>query len=393
MTRHMKFFVCLIATLSAGSGLAQEPTTSTTVSPAYNSPPVALVYASTPSHIYAYSASSSGKLTPVPGSPFAASEGGVSQGIVSTGKYLFAINANGNNIDSFSVASDGALKKVASIDAIKFNDSCGGDGGNAIFSLFLDHTGSILYDLEFNANICANNAYQYFSINKSTGELTYRGVSTPGEIFEDPLSFSGNNDYAYDSNGYRLGVNIFGFKRSSTGELTFLGMNPEVPNAKSGSTYLPYLAAPDPTNHLAITLQPYNDDTQSPDGPTVLATYSGADSGKLTTTSTHENMPAIEVNNVNAMNMSPSGKLLAIAGSSGLQVFHFNGGSPITHYTGLLTTDAIDQIFWDSDNHLYAISHAHGKLFVFDATTTKVSPAFGSPYSIGQVQNLAVVSK
>ncbi len=393
MTRQMKFIVCLIATLSAGSGLAQEPTTTTEVSPASSTAPVAYVYASTPSHIYAYSASSSGKLTPVTGSPIAASEGGVDQGIVATGKYLFAINANGNNIDSFSVASNGALKKVASINAIKFNDSCGGEGGNAIFSLFLDHTGSTLYDLEFNANICANNAYQYFSINKSNGELTYRGVSTSGEIFEDPLSFSGNNEYAYDSDAFRLGVNIFGFKRSSNGELTFLGMNPEVPNAKSGSSYLPYLAAPDPTGHLAITFQPFSDDTQTADGPTVLATYSGADSGKLTTTSTRENMPATEVNNVNAMNMSPSGKLLAVGGSSGLQVFHFNGSSPITHFTGLLTTDEIDQIFWDNSNHLYAISHSHGKLFVFDATTTKVSAASGSPYSISKVQNLAVISK
>jgi hypothetical protein len=330
----------------------------------------------------------------VEGSPFAASEGGPqSQGIVATGKYLFGINANGSNIDSFSIASDGALKKVSSIDATNFNNSCGGGGGNAIFSLFLDHTGSILYDLEFDAQICANNAYQYFSINKSNGELSYLGVSAAATSFEDPLSFSGNNDYAYDSNAFRYDPAIFVFKRSGNGLLTPLDVNPDIPNAASGSTYLPYLAAPDPTNHVAITLQPYSDDTMNADGPTVLATYSGADSGKLTTTSTRENMPVTEVNNVNALNTSPSGEFLAVGGSSGLQVFHFNGSSPITRDTGLLTTDEIDQIFWDNSNHLYAVSDAHGKLFVFTVTKTKVSEASGSPYSISGLINLYVVSK
>ena len=389
MTRNVKFAVCLTASLSAASMLGQEATTATKTSS-----PAAYVYASTQSHIYAYSAASNGTLTAVAGSPFKA---GVSYGepkqMAATGKYLFAIDANGSNIDSFSIASDGALKKVSSIDATSFNDSCGGGGGNAIFSLFLDHTGSILYDLEFNAEICANNAYQYFRIDKSNGELSYLGVSAAATSFEDPLSFSGNNDYAYDSNAFRYDPAIFVFKRSGNGLLTSLDVNPDIPNAASGSTYLPYLAAPDPTNHVAITLQPYSDDTMNADGPTVLATYSGADSGKLTTTSTRENMPVTEVNNVNALNTSPSGELLAVGGSSGLQVFHFNGSSPITHYTGLLTTDEIDQIFWDNSNHLYAVSDAHGKLFVFTITKTKVSEASGSPHSIPGLVNLYVVSK
>ena len=389
MTRNVKFAVCLTASLSAASMLGQEATTATKTSS-----PAAYVYASTQSHIYAYSAASNGTLTAVAGSPFKA---GVSYGepkqMAATGKYLFAIDANGSNIDSFSVASDGALKKVASIDATSFNDSCGGGGGNAIFSLFLDHTGSILYDLEFNAEICANNAYQYFRIDKSTGELTYLGVSYASAIFEDALNFSGNNDYGYDSDPFRIEAWIIGFKRSSNGELSYLNLNPEIPNAASGSFYLPYLAAPDPTNHLAISLQPTSQDTLDTDGPTVLATYSGADSGKLTTTSTRENMPVTEVKNVNALNASPSGDLLAVAGSSGLQVFHFNGSSPITHYTGLLTTDEIDQVFWDKSNHLYAVSNSHGKLFVFTVTKTKVSEASGSPHSVSGLNTLYVVSK
>ena len=89
------------------------------------------------------------------------------------------------------------------------------------------------------------------------------------------------------------------------------------------------------------------------------------------------------------MKMSPSGQLLAIAGLEGLQVFHFNGANPVTHYTGLLTTDPIVQMFWDNSNHLYAIS-SDNKLYVGTVTPTKLAMAPGSPYSIEGPQSLIV---
>jgi hypothetical protein len=91
--------------------------------------------------------------------------------------------------------------------------------------------------------------------------------------------------------------------------------------------------------------------------------------------------------------MSPSGKLLAVGGDAGLQVFHFNGSKPITHYTGLLAQDEIDQVFWDNDNHLYAISSISGKLFVFTITPTSHRQAPDSPYTIINPQNIAVLPK
>ena len=94
-------------------------------------------------------------------------------------------------------------------------------------------------------------------------------------------------------------------------------------------------------------------------------------------------MPAIAAGNVTYLKMAPSGKLLAVSGSGGLQVFHFNGASPITKFTGQLTKTPINQCFWDNANHLYAISISAGKLFVFTVTTTSASQAVGSPYSIG----------
>jgi hypothetical protein len=103
--------------------------------------------------------------------------------------------------------------------------------------------------------------------------------------------------------------------------------------------------------------------------------------------------------------MSPSGKLLAVAsltdysackcgsgswGTAGLQVFHFNGSSPITHYTATLTKTPINSVHWDNANHLYALSYSTGKLYVYTITPTSITPVSGSPYTIGSPTGLFV---
>ncbi|MGA9390479.1 MAG: hypothetical protein WBV69_08540 [Candidatus Sulfotelmatobacter sp.] len=50
-------------------------------------------------------------------------------------------------------------------------------------------------------------------------------------------------------------------------------------------------------------------------------------------------------------------------------------------------------MFWDNDNHLYAVSPAAGKLFVFTVTPTSYSQAPASPHSITGAQNLIVLPK
>jgi hypothetical protein len=104
-------------------------------------------------------------------------------------------------------------------------------------------------------------------------------------------------------------------------------------------------------------------------------------------------MPYVKVATVMSISMSPSGKLLAVAGTVGLQVFHFNGADPITAFTGLLTTDEVDQVAWDNQNHLYAISQPAGKLFVFTISPTNRTPAPGSPYAITNPRNIVVIPK
>ena len=53
----------------------------------------------------------------------------------------------------------------------------------------------------------------------------------------------------------------------------------------------------------------------------------------------------------------------------------------------------MDQIFWDNANHLYAVSRSAGKLFVFNNNFKSCVPAQGSPYSISNPQNLAVLPR
>jgi hypothetical protein len=157
----------------------------------------------------------------------------------------------------------------------------------------------------------------------------------------------------------------------------------------SPAGYVPFYVTADPTNHLAAIVA-YNYDLESYD-PAQLASYTVDGQGNLSTTSTATNMPYPNVN-PRILNMSPSGKLLAVAGSSGLQVLHFNGATPITPSSGVLTKAPIDQIHWDNANHLYALSDSTGKLYVYTVTPTSITPASGSPYSITR-PNALVVAK
>jgi 6-phosphogluconolactonase (cycloisomerase 2 family) len=347
-------------------------------SPASSSPAAYVYVSSSPSsgktQINAYSAASSGSLTAVSGSPFSTS--GVSY-IALNGKWLFG--TNGVDIDSFSIASNGALKQV---------DSYTAEPNGGVVNLFLDHTGTSLYADYYTTN----NDYLQYSINNTTGQLTYVGDLSGGPSIGSVTSFIGDNAFAYSSSCYHFTPSIYGVQRSSNGTLTWLNTNPPYPTPPSGDFYCPYLAAADPTNHLAVAIQPFNGNWVS-QGPYQLATYTADSSGNLTTSSTSSNMPSVSVNGITNYWMSPSGKYLAVAGTSGMQIFHFNGANPITKYTGLLVTKQVDQMFWDNQNHLYALSRSAGKLYVFTVTSTSVTQASGSPHSITNPEYLIVLPR
>ncbi len=361
---------------------------SQTAEPQGSGSPVAYVYVSNSpsggtSQISGYSADSTGKLTPIVGSPFPGSV----QWMAVNGAWLFGTD-NYTNIDSFSIGSNGALQQVSTINATQYNPYDSGGPG----SVFLDHTGNWLYDADIYAFGTESNSYQTFSIDQSTGQLNFIALNPNyGTIIGGPLSFTGGNQYAYSAGCYEGSPSIYGYSRNSDGSLATLSISPHIPTAPKGESYCPYLAAADPRNHVAVSLTPMNFLTVA--GPPQIAVYTQDSSGNLTTTSTSANMPKTRVTAITDFWMSPSGKLLAVAGTTGLEVFHFNGASPVTSYTGLLTKDEVDQVFWDNSNHLYGISHSLGKLYVFTVTTTSHSQAPGSPYSITGAENLIVLPK
>jgi hypothetical protein len=124
-----------------------------------------------------------------------------------------------------------------------------------------------------------------------------------------------------------------------------------------------------------------------------IGSFTADANGNLTTTNTSATMPSTALTSVYDLKLSPVGNLLAVGGVGGLQIFRFNGAEPATSYTPVLTTDTINQMFWDNANHLYAISQAANKLHVFTVTGGTYEQAPGSPYTINDPQYLAVQAR
>jgi hypothetical protein len=389
--RNKPIFACLALAFCAPSAFAQTPPANAANT---TTAPVAFVYVSSspngaPNVVYAYSAASSGKLTGVPGSPF---QDKVASMAVN-GKYLFGASTSGKYVEAFLMESNGALRFATWTDISKYNaGGCAYPG-----SVVLDHSGADLYLDATTGGLCDHTKYQSYKINWQTGALTYLGSSAESFLFSTPLTISSNNLYAYGSQCINYQGNYLDtfsvLHRDSNGFLTLTGIPQTSPN--NGNTfYCANGAAADPAGHVAIGLQAINDGS-SPIGLPRIASYTIGSSGALSTPTSFGSMPTASVGDGVSLclRMAPSGKLLAVGGDNGLQIFHFNGAGPATHYTGLLTKADIEQAYWDNANHLYAISRNAGKLYVFTATPTSVTQAPGSPYTITHPQNIIVQPK
>jgi len=372
------------ALFAAAPAFAQTPVTAAT--PETTGSPVAYVYVQTFTGVNLYDAAADGKLTLAKGSPFATA----GQMVGSNGKYF--VSAGTNLMHAYSVESSGAIgKQVSEIDTQAYvSAACKGGTGTA--SANLDHTGQQLY-VELNTP-GACEFLQSFNIGKNSGELTYTGITdahnnpypyNEGQV----LSLTGNDKFAY------VGPSpISAFERESNGALDAVnGFSEQDPTPTvSGALWSAMNVKADPTNHLAVSgfeyvpENGYNEQV----GPFQIASYTVDASGNIATTNTLEEMPKSTVL-PETLNMSPSGKLLAVAGTyslsnygydgeAGLQVFHFDGAAPIKIYgKPLLSGVPIYFIHWDNNNHLYAVSD---KLYVFTVTPTSVSQAPGSPYAL-----------
>jgi hypothetical protein len=342
---------------------------------------------SSENQIHAFKAHADGRLVAIPGSPFNFDETSLS----ASGNQLFAVNRAAPLISSFAIRPNGALEFQQATNYARPNpNGCGIAGW-----LFSDRTGAGLYAMDFRGD-CANNIYQSFATNGPNGKLAFLGSVNGGAgSFAGvylPATFLSNNLYAYEAtNNGCMYFAVHGFRRQPDGLLAQANISITLPTPPPGfRTYIPTFAAADAAGHIAITLLRANPPGCTEDERVQIAAFTAEANGNLTTTNTYATMHTASITNVTDLKISPGGDLIAVGGTEGLQLFHFNGANLVTPYTGILTVDPITQMFWDRSHHLYAISQTADRLHVFTITTTEYHEAPGSPEPIQRPQFLAV---
>jgi hypothetical protein len=389
-------FRCYLALLTAVPAFTQTPAAdAATESKA--AAPKAYVYVQTQQGVDVFDAASDGKLTLIKGSPFATSGqiGGV------TSSHLISVGTD--YLHAYTIESNGAVGKQASeIDTQKYAGSeCGTTGENGYSNgAILDHTGKYFYVQLYGA-MDTYEGEQYYSCSAwqsykiaSNGDFTflgdlegdagYHGNALPIDI----LTISGNDKFPYGIFPGGDGPGSFSsFTREANGLLEVNGSFSEVdPTPQPGAGgffngYLPINGAADPSGHLAVVVnEPFAGDPPAPQ----LASYTIKSDGGIVSKNSWDNMPTPALQYCcGSISISTSGKLLAVSGYPGLQIFHFNGAAPITPYSSvLLPAVNIDQLAWDSDNHLFVLSYETGELYVYTVTPTEISEVSGSPYKV-----------
>lgn len=346
--------------------------------------------------VYGYSASSTGQLSAISGSPFRPG----TQIIGSTKTTFFTLGKT--LIHSYALASNGAIQSQKSqIPFLNYAGSTCGGGTSGISNAVLDHTGKYIYVLLENGGNGTCAAYQSYKIN-TDGSFTFEGeteknLASGGSDLVGLPSILGNESFAYANEWVGHYSNLIGFQRESSGTLQLVPFGETDPTL-SGSLYLPAYPDASPAGNYVV-IQLYPDDGGGDSGPAHLGSYTVDSQGNISTTNTSSNMPTSALNYSDST-FSSSGSLFAVSGNgmdgvggygNGIEIYHFNGAAPLTLYKTLLSGTPIDQVAWDSSNHLYAISRLENKLYVFTVTSTSVTQ--GASLSIGSPFSMVVVSQ
>lgn len=369
---------------------------------------VADIYVGTSGGVYLYHAGSNGNISLVSGSPFSV----VGTAVGSNHHYFLSYGQT--YLHAYPVTSNGALQgQVSQIYTPHYSASeCG-----TIKGALLDHTGHVAY-----AQLYGNTSggdqgacvgLQSFALSKA-GSLSFLGstefaTETQTGIggYAPLINLSGSGSYAYSASyDHECDLITWQLKRESSGALMLDSYGIlNIPSTPSDWRWYPWVMTADPTNHMAVALGAESG-SFGPCGDvshlTQLASFTIGSDGILTTTNPPDNMPAPQVN-PQILNMSVSGQFLAVGGNAtiygeegeqtpGLQVFHFNGANPIVLFSNTLTPTPIDEIHWDNTDHLYALSNSTHKLYVYSVTSTSITAAPGSPFTIPSTPNaLSVV--
>lgn len=384
--------------LSAAIALSQTPTATR----------VSDVYVGTPNGVYLYHTAANGSLSLVSGSPYPVA----GNEIGSNHDYFLSLDPN--YLHAYAMAANGAIQgQVSRIDNRNYSGSDCGTAQNAV----LDHSGHDIYVEIYGGGKPAPEpcvTLQSFRLSNS-GALSFLDATefaTETETgvggFASPIKLSGNGMYAYSASyDHECELRTWILKRDTNGAMledSYQYLT--VPSTPPDWRWIPWFVAADPTNHLAVAMYGESGDfgpCGSEDYLWQLASFTLAADGSLASTNTPDKMPTPKVD-PQVLSMSYSGQFLAVGGSGtfntgdhgvqtpGLQVFRFNGADPITPYSGVLTTSPIDQIHWDRNHHLYALSDSTHKLYVYSVTSSSITAAPGSPYTIPSTPSALVVA-
>jgi hypothetical protein len=364
----VKLLTALLPVVLCSSAFAASP-----VAYVYVQPPVGGTTTTAPIHVY--SAASDGKLTQIKDSPFTQTTGNI---IGTNGSFL--VTEGSGYVFSYAVESSGGIGKLVS----KINTSLytGSKCGTSEFvntgSGEFDHTGKYVY-ISLGTLSEACELVQTYAVSK-TGELTFQGKTDADNWWTDRPVVTGNNEFAESLSSHN-GITCCNFtafsRESSTGVLNVIKATETdpTPNPSSDEALVPVTdPSPDPTDHLAVAVWPENGGTFQ------LASYTVNSHGDTISTNTWENMPSL-LESAHQLKLDPTGKYLAVATGTGVQIFYFNGAKPISKFTEVVGTSGyIATMAWDGSGHLYAINGDSGKLHVYEGTTKSVKEVSGSPY-------------
>jgi hypothetical protein len=347
--------------------------------------------------VYVYDASSTGKLTPIKGSPFKPA----GQMVGTNGRHF--VTSDSNSLLSYEVESNGAIGKLVS--DINTQHYSGSDCGTISYPgavAEFGHTGETIYIMLSGAagdGAGACDGIQTYGISKS-GTFTFKGATE----FNQESSYyyagnlptlTGNGKFGYDFEFNTFDgdvctptINIFAGESGGVLEYqNILSTPPPPPVPPSGDSWIITAITDDPTDHIVLAMYTTTD-VDCNDGPTFgpaqLASYTVNSQGNLTTTNTYENMPKMPGGDYpNLMKLDPTGKILAVAMGTGVAFYHFNGADPITSFTGVIgDSGQIALMAWDTRGHLYAQNSASGRMHVYEVTTKTAKELPGSPTSI-----------
>ena len=338
--------------------------------------------------VYGFNASSTGKLSAIPGSPFK-----LGAEIVGSNKSQF-FTLGHTSIHSYGIASNGAIQsQLSQIPVFDYSGSSCGDPTQGTDDAVLDHTGKYIYVMLQASGYTMCTAYQSYLVDND-GSFSFDGdtdLSLVSGGAGDLPSILGSESYAYAD---QISVGPIGFRRESSGTLELFDMS--IPTFPGSSDYsiIPRPDASPVGNYVVLQVYP-NGGGQN---PVRLGSFSVDSAGNLSSTNNPDNMPqlAYPFNGMLDTAFSPSGDLFAVSSdwdgeSGGIQIFNFNGAAPLTLYKTLLSGTPIDQVAWDTSGHLYAFSKSGNKLFVFTVTSTSVTE--DTSWSIGSPFKMVVVSQ